>query len=53
MKLAPGTSCVAAIVPGDITPDVIVPAETVFTVVPSVVSTPFPETLQELSLIHI
>ena len=39
----PAVSCVAAIVPGAYTPDVIVPAETVPAVVPSVVSILLPE----------
>ena len=44
-------SCVAAIVPGLYTPEVIVPAETVPAVVPSVVSIFEPEILNELPIL--
>ena len=43
LNAEPAVSCVAAIVPGEYTPDVIVPADTVPAVVPSVVSILLPE----------
>ncbi len=44
---SPGVSCVTAIVPGEYTPLVIVPAEMVLAVDPSVVSTPLPLIVNE------